>query len=152
VSRHTNTTGTPRAAWPGASSSSAALLRGVALISGLYDAAIGIAMLLGRELLIAWFGVAAPTPPIHADLNGLFALAVAGGYLMPWRDPETYRGYLWLMGPCLKGTGAALFLADWWLRGSPASYLIFAAGDGSLALVTWWALTRDSRIASNRTR
>ena len=85
-------------------------------------------------------GCPSPAPPIHADLNGLFTLAIAAGYLLPYRDPERYRGYLWVMGPMLKGAGAALFAADCVLRGSPASYLLFAAGDGTLALVTLWGL------------
>jgi len=130
----------PRAKQPGASSVGA--LRAIALVSGLYDALIGVGMLAGRDWLGRWFGVAAPVPPIHADLNGLFALAIAAGYLLPWRDPQRYRAYLWIMGPMLKGCGALLFIADHLLRGSPSSYLLFAAGDGTLALVTLWALLR----------
>ena len=42
----------------------------------------------------------------------------------------------------LKGAGAVLFVADYLLRGSPASFLLFAAADGALALVTLWALLR----------
>jgi hypothetical protein len=49
------------------------------------------------------------------------------------------------MGPLLKGCGAILFVADHLLRGSPSSYLLFAAGDGTLALVTLWALLRSVR-------
>lgn len=135
--------GKPRATTlPGASSSAIGTLRVVSLVSGLYDALIGLAMLCGRDLLVALFGVPPPVPPIHADLNGLFALAVALGYTMPYRDPVHYRPYLWLMGPLLKGAGAVLFLGDYLIRSSPASYLIFAAGDGTLALVTLWALRR----------
>ena len=117
----------------------------MALVSGVYDALIGLSMLVGRDLLVAWFGVAPPEPPIHADLNGVFALAIAVGYGLPYRDPDRYRPYLWLMGPCLKGAGAALFIGDHFLRGSPASFLLFAAGDGALALITLWALLRGSR-------
>jgi hypothetical protein len=139
-------TGKPRAtASPGASSSGSGTLRVIAAVSGIYDALIGISLLIGRDLLEAAFGVAAPAPPIHADLNGLFALAIALGYAMPYRDPVRYRPYLWLMGPLLKGAGAALFVGDVILRGSPASYLVFAAGDGTLALVTLWALLRSDR-------
>jgi hypothetical protein len=79
-------------------------------------------------------------PPIFSDLNGLFLLAVGAGYYLPWRDPERYRGYLWVMGPILKGAGAAAFLLDYFLRGSPKSFLLFAASDGVLALVTLAAL------------
>jgi hypothetical protein len=133
----------PRATTPGASSLGA--LRAVALVSAVYDAMLGVGMLAGRDWLVDWFGVAAPVPPIHADLNGLFALAIAAGYLLPYRDPRRYRAYLWIMGPLLKGCGAALFIADHLLRGSPAAYLVFAAADGSLALVTLWALLSAPR-------
>ena len=70
---------------------------------------------------------AAGDPRIFSDLNGLFLLAVGSGYYLPWRDPSRYRGYLWVMGPFLKGAGAAAFLLDYFLRGSPASFLLFAA-------------------------
>ena len=65
------------------------------------------------------------------------------GYYFPWRDPARYRGYLWVMGPMLKGAGAAAFLLDYLFRGSPASFLLFAASDGTLALLTLWALLRQ---------
>jgi hypothetical protein len=124
----------------------------VALVSAVYDALLGVGMLAGRDWLVDWFGVAAPVPPIHADLNGLFALAIAAGYLLPYRDPQRYRAYLWIMGPVLKGCGAALFIADHLLRGSPSSYLLFAAADGTLALVTLWALIGTQAFARARNR
>ena len=119
-------------------------------MSLVYDALIGAGMLAGRGLLTGWFGLPAPVPPIHADLNGLFALAIAAGYLLPYRDPDRYRAYLWVMGPGLKGAGAALFVLDHALRGSPASFLLFAAGDGALALVTLWALLASSSRSGSR--
>jgi len=53
-----------------------------------------------------------------------------------------FRWYLWLMGPVLKGAGAVAFVLDHVLRGSPRSFLLFAASDGVLAIVTLWALCR----------
>jgi hypothetical protein len=44
------------------------------------------------------------------------------------------------MGPFLKGAGATAFLVDYFLRGSPRSFLLFAASDGLLAAVTLYAL------------
>jgi hypothetical protein len=139
VTDHRHSDPAPRATSPGAFSSARAL-RAIALVSLAYDALLGVGMLAGRSLLVGWFGVPPPAPAIHADLNGLFALAIAAGYVLPYRDPERYRGYLWVMGPVLKGGGAALFVADHLLRGSPSSYLLFAAADGALALVTLWGL------------
>jgi hypothetical protein len=119
----------------------------VAAASGLYDITLGVVLLAGRGLLTAIFDLPAPAPPIHADLNGLFLLAVGLGYLLPFRSPDRYRGYLWVMGPFLKGFGCLAFLADHVIRHSPPAYLAFAVTDGSLALITCWALwvTRSRR-------
>ena len=93
-------------------------------------------MLAGRPLLAQLFAVSLPTPPIHADLNGIFLLAIAAGYLIPYRDPQSAggRAYLWIMGPLLKGAGAAAFVLDYVIRHSPRSFLLFAVSDGTLAL------------------
>jgi hypothetical protein len=45
----------------------------------------------------------------------------------------------------LKGAGATAFLLDHFLRGSPTSFLLFAACDGALALWTVVALTREGQ-------
>ena len=118
----------------------------IAAISGLYDIVVGALLLLAPATLASAFGVPAANPRIFSDLNALFLLSVGAGYYLPWRDPERYRGYMWVMGPMLKGAGAALFIADYLLRGSPASFLIFAASDGTLALVTLYALLERQRI------
>jgi len=118
--------------------------RTIAAVSGVYDAIVGVTMLAGRPLLSRLFAVPLPQPPIHADLNGIFLLAVAAGYLIPYRDPESAggRAYLWTMGPLLKGAGALTFVLDYLVRHSPPAFLLFAISDGTLALVTVWALTR----------
>lgn len=125
------------------------MLSTVAAISGLYDFIVGAFLLLAPDRLASLFGVPPATPPIFATLNGLFLMAVAAGYAMPWRDPERYRGYLWVMGPGLKGAGAVAFVLDYLLRDSPRSFLLFAASDGALALLTLVALlsARPSRAA-----
>jgi hypothetical protein len=109
-------------------------------------------MVFGRGLLADWFGVAAPHPPIHADLNAVFATIVGIGYLLPYRDPERYRAYLWLMGPLLKGVGAIVFVLDYARRGSPRSFLLFAASDGVLALVTLIALVQTTNRSAGPAR
>ena len=117
-------------------------LRTIAAVSGIYDAIVGVMMIAGRPIVARMFQVPLPVPPIHADLNGVFLLAVAAGYLIPYREPQSSggRSYLWVMGPLLKGAGAAAFVLDHVFRGSPASFLLFAASDGALALLTLWAL------------
>lgn len=117
-------------------------LSAIAAISGIYDVVLGLSMLFGRGVLARAFDVPAPIPPIHADLNGLFLLAIGLGYALPWRRPDTWRPYLWIMGPLLKGGGALLFVADHALRGSPDLFLLFALTDGTLAVVTLWALLK----------
>jgi hypothetical protein len=117
----------------------------VAGISGLYDCFVGAFLLLAADSMASLFGVPPAQPRIFSDLNGLFLLAVGAGYYFPWRDPVRYRGYMWIMGPGLKGAGAMAFALDYVFRGSPASFLLFAASDGALALVTLVALLRQAR-------
>ena len=114
----------------------------VAAISGLYDVAVGAFLLLAADRMASLFGVPPANPRIFSDLNGLFLLAVGAGYYLPWRNPHRYRGYLWVMGPFLKGAGAVAFLLDYVFRGSPSSFLLFAASDGTLAVITLVALLR----------
>jgi hypothetical protein len=124
-------------------------LRAISAASGAYDAAIGVALLAGRPLLARLFDVPLPRPPIHADLNAIFLLAVAIGYAIPYADPDSAAGrsYLWIMGPLLKGAGACTFILDYALRGSPSSFLLFAAGDGTMALLTLWGLLTTGAVA-----
>ena len=121
--------------------------RAIAAVSGIYDASVGVVMLTGRPLLARLFDVSLPTPPIHADLNGIFLLAIAVGYLIPYREPQSSggRAYLWIMGALLKGAGAAAFVLDYVMRDSPRSFLLFAVSDGTLALLTLAALVTSSR-------
>lgn len=116
------------------------MLSFIAAVSGVYDLLLGVMMLAGRDGLARMFGTPLPVPAIHADLNGVFLIAIGIGYVLPWRDPVRHRGYLWIMGPLLKGVGATAFVVDHVMRNSPAVFLWFAASDGALALVTLVAL------------
>ena len=124
------------------------MLRGVAVISGLYDTVVGALLLFASGWFSRQFSVAPAYPPIFSDLNGIFLLCIGAGYYLPYRDPERYRGYLWVMGPLLKFGGAAAFMLDYLYRGSPKSFLLFAASDGVIALLTLYALitTRPRRL------
>jgi hypothetical protein len=117
----------------------------IAAISGLYDFVVGACLLLASGTFASLFNVAPATPPIFSDLNGLFLVTIGIGYYLPFREPDRYRGYMWVMGPLLKGAGALAFLLDYFYRGSPASFLLFAASDGSLALLTVYALAGRER-------
>jgi hypothetical protein len=112
----------------------------VAGVSLIYDLATGIALLVATDRVAAWFGVPVPHPVLFVKLNAVFLMAVGLGYLQPLRHPDAHRAYLWVFGVLLKGGGAATFLADHYLNGSPGAFLVFAASDGALALATLGAL------------
>jgi hypothetical protein len=114
----------------------------MALVSGLYDLALGLPMLLVPELCARLFGAPPPVPVVNAQLNGVFALALAAGYFWAAGDAEARRGYFWAAGVVAKGLGAVLFLVDHLLRGSPASFLLFTVTDGTLAALTLVLLRR----------
>jgi hypothetical protein len=122
----------------------------IAAISGLYDFVVGALLLFIPVQVAGWFGAAPPSPVINANLNGMFLVAVGAGYLLPYREPERYRGYLWVMGPLLKGGGALIFVLDYLFRGSPIAFLLFAASDGLLAVVTFAALVQTTDTAVSR--
>ena len=117
-------------------------LKTLALVSGLYDLLLAAPMLVAPEATARLFGAPPPVPVLNAQLNGVFALALAAGYFWAARDIEARRGYLWAAGVLAKGLGAALFVMDHITRGSPSSFLLFAATDGTLALVTLVLLLR----------
>jgi hypothetical protein len=119
-------------------------LRALSIVSGVYDLAIGVAMLLAARPLAQIFGAPAPVPVLNAELNGVFALAIGIGYFWAARDLGARRGYLWIAGVTAKGLGAVVFLLDHFIEGSPASFLIFAASDGTLALLTAALLMRKT--------
>jgi hypothetical protein len=115
-------------------------VRTIAAVSGIYDGLVGLTLLTAADQLASWFGVPPAHPPIFSSLNAIFLLAIAAGYYWPWRDPIGARWYLWVMGPGLKGAGAVAFVLDYLFRDSPASFLLFAASDGTLAVLTVAAL------------
>jgi len=123
-------------------------LRALALLGGVYDLALSVPMLFAPELTARLFGAPPPVPVLNAQLNGLFTLTLALGYFWCAQDVDARRGYLWIAGAFVKILGAGLFVGDHFLRGSPSSFLLFAATDGSIGLVTLAALLRVSRPSS----
>jgi hypothetical protein len=115
-------------------------LRVLAWTGGIYDLALSIPMLLAPETTARIFGAPPPVPVLNAQLNGLFTLTLALGYFWCALDVKARRGYLWIAGVFVKVVGASLFIADHFLRGSPTSFLLFAATDGTLGLLTLVAL------------
>ena len=127
------------------SSAPSSFVRVMAAVSGVYDGIVGLFLLLAADRFASLFGVLPAQPPIFSDLNAIFLLAVGVGYYWPYRDPVAARWYMWVMGPGLKGAGAIAFLTDYLVRHSPASFLLFAASDGTLAVLTLLALSRSKK-------
>jgi hypothetical protein len=117
-------------------------LRTLALVSGVYDLLLAVPMLLIAPQVAAMMGAPPPVPLINAQLNGVFTLSLAAGYFWAARDVEGRRGYLWVAGVLAKALGAALFVLDHFQNASPASFLLFAVTDGSLAVLTALFLLR----------
>lgn len=120
-------------------------LRALAIVSGTYDLVLGILMLLAAPALARLFSAPEPEPLVNAQLNGVFTLSLAVGYFWAAADPGARRGYLWIAGVLAKGLGAALFVWDHFSEGSPASFLLFAATDGTLALWTLALLLQPAK-------
>jgi hypothetical protein len=117
-------------------------LRNLALVSGVYDLLLALPMLLAPVGVARLFGAPAPLPVVNAQLNGVFTLSLAAGYFWAAGEPEERRGFLWVAGVLAKGLGALVFVADHFQRGSPASFLLFAATDGALCALTLAVLLR----------
>jgi hypothetical protein len=117
-------------------------LRTLAVVSGIYDLALALPMLLFAPMVARLFGAPEPVPLLNAQLNGLFTLVLAVGYFWAAGNAEARRGYLWVAGVLAKGLGALLFVADHFTQGSPAAFLLFAGTDGTLALLTLVLLLR----------
>jgi hypothetical protein len=118
-------------------------LRRLALVSGVYDLALAAGMLLAAPALARAMGSPPPVPLVNAQLNGVFTLSLALGYFWAAGDPQARRGYFWVMGVFAKALGAALFVVDHFAQGSPATFLLFAVTDGTLALATLALLLRS---------
>jgi hypothetical protein len=129
-------------------------LRAVAIVSGVYDLLLGLPLLFAAPLAAQMFGAPPPVPVVNAQLNGLFTITLAVGYFWAAGDVEARRGYLWVAGVLAKGLGAVLFVVDHLAGRSPASFLLFAVTDGSLALLTLALLlsTRRTPRASGTPR
>jgi hypothetical protein len=127
-------------------------VRTIAAVSAVYDGLVGLFLLFAADQFATLFGVPPAQPRIFSDLNGLFLVAVGIGYYLPYRDPVAGRWYMWVMGSGLKGAGAALFIADYFIRHSPGSFLLFAASDGVLAVLTLVALLRANQLRAGGTR
>lgn len=117
-------------------------LRALAYLSAAYDLALGIPLLLAAPQMARMMGAPPPQPMVNAQLNGLFTLTLALGYLWAARDVDARRGYLWVAGVFAKAGGALLFVADHLVARSPASFLAFAVTDGTLAVATLVLLLR----------
>ncbi len=111
-------------------------------MSGIYDLLLAAPLLLLPVVTARLFGAPDPVPVVNAQLNGVFTLSLGVGYFWAMTDVEARRGYLWVAGVLAKTLGATVFVLDHLLRGSPPTFLVFAACDGTLALLTFALLRR----------
>jgi hypothetical protein len=125
-------------------------LKTLAWVSAVYDLLLAIPMVFAAPATAALFGAPPPVPVVNAQLNGIFTFSLAAGYIWAAGAPEERRGYFWVAGVLAKGLGVVLFVADHFLRGSPAAFLLFAVTDGTLALVTLWLLRASGGRGSAR--
>jgi hypothetical protein len=119
-------------------------LKTLAWVSAVYDLLLALPMVFAAPYTAALFGAPAPVPVVNAQLNGVFTFSLAAGYVWAAGAPDERRGYFWIAGVLAKGLGVILFVADHFLRGSPASFLLFAVTDGTLALATLALLRRPA--------
>src|SRR5258707_4666063 len=117
-------------------------LRTLALVSGVYDLALAVPMLLVAPQLAAAMGAPPPVPLINAQLNGVFTLALAAGYFWAARDVEARRGYLWVAGVLAQGPGAGRFVVDPLPPRPPPPFLLFPGTCRRPALLTAVLLRR----------
>jgi hypothetical protein len=120
-------------------------LRTLAVVSGVYDVLLALPLLVAPVAVAQLFGAPPPSPVINAQLNGVFTLTLGAGYFWAAADAEARRGYFWCAGVLAKGLGGPLFLYDHFVRHSPASFLVFALSDTTLALVTLALLLKRGR-------
>src|SRR5258706_5714760 len=99
----------------------------LALVSGVYDLALAVPMLLVAPRLAEAMGAPPPVPLINAQLNGVFTLSLAAGYFWAARDVEARRGFLWDAGLLAQGLGAAVFRVDHLQHRPPSALLHLAA-------------------------
>jgi hypothetical protein len=118
-------------------------LKTLAIVSGVYDLLLALPLLLAPVAMARAFGAPEPSPVVNAQLNGVFTLSLGVGDFWAARDGRLRRGYLWCAGVLAKALGAAIFILDALLRGSPRLFLLFAASDGTLALLTLLLLLRQ---------
>jgi hypothetical protein len=122
-------------------------LRTLAVVSGVYDVALAVPMILFAPAVASMMGAPPPVPLINAQLNGVFTLTLGVGYFWAARELEARRGYLWVAGVLAKGLGAALFVLDHFEHRSPPSFLLFVLTDGTLAVLTAVLLWRSRPAA-----
>lgn len=121
-------------------------LRNVAIVSAVYDLALALGMLFAAPQVAELMGAPPPVPLLNAKLNGLFTLSLGVGYFWALRrDEPTLRGYLWVFNVFAKGLGATIILLDQFTQGSPRTFLLLVATDGTLSLLTLWLLRRGGR-------
>jgi hypothetical protein len=108
---------------------------GLSFLAGaVVDAAFGFAILAAAESLAPLMRLTLPVPRVYLDLNGLLLLALAGVYVLVWRQPRRLAPVA-AAATLLRFGGAALFASGVALGRAEPTFLFLAALDGGLAVV-----------------
>jgi hypothetical protein len=97
---------------PSVARSEAGPWRGLFLVAGIYDAALGLAFLTTGEAILRAIGMALPPHIAYIHLLAIFILIQGLSYLLVARDPWANVG-LAMVGVLYKGAYAGL--AAWYL-------------------------------------
>ena len=118
-------------------------LKALAWVSGIYDLALAVPMLFAARETARLFGAPDPVPLLNAQLNGVFTLSLGVGYF--WAAAATARSGAvtsgW-PGCSRRGWGPRSSWSTISCAARRTSFLLFAATDGSLALLTLALLLR----------
>src|SRR5262245_7700927 len=103
-------------------------------LGALYDLAFGLAILVASSPAAALLRIDLPADTIYLRLNGVFLLLVAALYALPAARPERFHP----IAPISAGGRLLGFivLVIAWRGGSPRAFLLLAAADLGLGIVT----------------
>jgi len=96
-------------------------------VGAAYDAAFGIVILFFADLGSALLGIPLPADRLYFRFIGVFALLLAGLYVLPAREPRRYQG---VVGVAAAGRLLGFVYMAWvWSRGAPDAFLALACAD-----------------------
>jgi hypothetical protein len=123
-------------------------MRWVLVVSGVYDATLGLAFLAAYPSIYARMGVTLPNHPGYVQFPAALVVLFGVAFLIAARAPSRHRDILW-MGALLKVAYAAVTLGHWFVGSIPAPWTMFGWIDALFAvlLLMAWRTTAASAPA-----